>query len=98
MREINLLEAYYKIIKVYDAKKADEMLEMVKKLPIKVIPELQDDGIRKAGYLKSNYKMSLTDSIAVAETIINNGPLVAADHHEIEPIERAEKINVLWFR
>jgi PIN domain nuclease of toxin-antitoxin system len=98
INKINLLEVYYKIIKVYDMKKADEMLEIVKKLPIKVISELQDDVLRKAGYLKSNYKMSLADTIAVAETIINNGSLVTADHHEIEPIERAEKINVRWFR
>jgi hypothetical protein len=59
---------------------------------------LQDNVFRKAGYLKSNYKMSLADSIAVAETIINSGSLVTADHHEIEPIERAEKVNVTWFR
>jgi hypothetical protein len=42
--------------------------------------------------------MSLADSIAVAETIINNGSLVTSDHHEIEPIEKVEKINVTWFR
>jgi PIN domain nuclease of toxin-antitoxin system len=87
-----------KIIKVYDIKKADEMLEIVKKLPIKVISEVQDDVLRKAGYLKSNYKISLADSIAVAETIINKGLLVTSDHHEIEPIEKSEKINVTWFR
>jgi PIN domain nuclease of toxin-antitoxin system len=98
MNKINLLEVYYKMIKVYDIKKADEMLEIVKKLPIKVISELRDDVLRKAGYLKSIYRMSLADSIAVAETIINNGSLVTSDHHEIEPIEKAEKINVTWFR
>jgi hypothetical protein len=27
-----------------------------------------------------------------------NGSLVTADHHEIEPIEIAEKINVTWSR
>jgi hypothetical protein len=40
----------------------------------------------------------LADSIAIAETIINNGSLVTADHHEIEPMEKDEKINVTWFR
>ena len=33
-----------------------------------------------------------------AETILNKGSLVTADHHEIEPVEIAEKINVTWFR
>jgi predicted nucleic acid-binding protein len=98
MNKINLLEVYYKTIKVYDIEKADEMLKIVKKLPIKIISELRDNVFRKAGYLKSTYKMSLADAIAVAETIINSGSLVTADHHEIEPIERSEKINVTWFR
>jgi predicted nucleic acid-binding protein len=98
MNSTNLLEVYYKIIKVYDIKKANEMLEIVKKLPIKIISELRDNVFRKAGYLKSSYKMSLADAIAVAETIMNNGSLVTADHHEIEPIEKDEKINVTWFR
>jgi hypothetical protein len=43
-------------------------------------------------------KLSISDSIAVAESIINRGSLVTADHHEIGPIEVAEKINVTWFR
>jgi predicted nucleic acid-binding protein len=98
MNKTNLLEVYYKIIKAYDINKADEMLEIVKRLPIKIISELRDNIFRKAGYLKSNYKMSLADAIAVAETIINNGSLVTGDHHEIEPVEIAEKINVTWFR
>jgi hypothetical protein len=38
------------------------------------------------------------DAIAVSESIINKGSLVTADHHEIEPIEIAEKINITWFR
>jgi predicted nucleic acid-binding protein len=98
MNKTNLLEVYYKVIKVYDTNKANEMLELVKKLPIKIISKLRDNVFRKAGYLKANYKMSLADAIAVAETIINNGSLVTADHHEIGPIEKDEKIHVTWFR
>jgi len=52
----------------------------------------------EAGKFKSKYKISLADSIAIAESKINNGSLVTADHHEIEPIEKAEKINITWFR
>jgi hypothetical protein len=29
---------------------------------------------------------------------INNGSLITADHHEMELVEMAEKINVTWFR
>jgi len=34
----------------------------------------------------------------LAESIINKSSLATADHHEIEPIETTEKINVTWFR
>jgi len=59
---------------------------------------LTNEVFKEAGRLKSKYKLSLADSIAVAESIINNGSLVTADHHEIGPIEEAEKINITWFR
>jgi len=59
---------------------------------------LKIELFKEAGRLKSTYKLSLADSIAIAESIIDKGSLVTADHHEIEPIEMAEKINVTWFR
>jgi hypothetical protein len=73
-------------------------METVKKMPIEIIAELRDEAFKKAGYLKAKYKISIADSIAIAETIINTGSLITADHHKIEPVETAEKINVTWFR
>jgi predicted nucleic acid-binding protein len=66
-------------------------------MPIKINDKLTNEIFKKAGRLKSKYKLSLADSIAVAESIISKGSLVTADHHEIEPIEKAGK-NVTWFR
>ena len=47
---------------------------------------------------KSLYKISLADSIGLAEAIIVNGCFVTADHHELEIIQEIEKINILWIR
>jgi PIN domain nuclease of toxin-antitoxin system len=98
INKINLLEVYYDVIKAYDDQEADKMLEIVTKMPIEIIVELRDDVFKKAGFLKSKYKISIADSIAIAEAIINKGSLITADHHEIGPVEMAEKINVTWFR
>jgi PIN domain nuclease of toxin-antitoxin system len=76
----------------------EEGAETVKKMPIEIIAELRDEIFKKAGYLKAKYKISIADSIAIAETIINTGSLITADHHEIEPVETAKKINMTWFR
>jgi hypothetical protein len=42
--------------------------------------------------------MSLADSIGLAETMINNGYFVTADHHELEIVQEKEEINIVWIR
>jgi predicted nucleic acid-binding protein len=74
------------------------MLEIVKEMPIEILSELKDSVFKKAGYLKAKYKISLADSIALAESIIKGGSLVTSDHHEFEPIEKLENINITWYR
>jgi len=98
MNKFNLLEVYYKIYKSYGKTQADNLLKTMEQMPITIKDTLTDEIIKEAGRLKSKYKLSLADSIAISESIINKGSLVTADHHEIEPIEIAEKINITWFR
>ena len=98
MNKINLMEVYYDVIKSYNEREADKMLDVVKEMPIEIISELEDNVLKKAGQLKIKYKISLADSVALAETIIINGSLVTSDHHEFEPIEKRETIKINWFR
>jgi predicted nucleic acid-binding protein len=98
MNKINFLEVYYKIYRAYGKKEADKLLETMEQMPITIKDTLTDEIFKEAGRLKSKYKLSLADSIAIAESIISKGSLVTADHHEIEPSQTAERINVTWFR
>jgi len=98
MHKINFLEVYYYIYKKYSEKTALKLLNDVKITPIKINTEITDDILIKAGRLKSLYKMSLADSIGLAETIINNGYFVTADYHELEIIQEKEKIGIVWIR
>ncbi len=98
MNKFNFLEVYYKIYRAYGKTEADNLLKTMEQMPIIIKDTLTNEILKEAGRLKSKYKLSLADSIAIAESIINKGSLVTADHHEIEPIEIAEKINVTWFR
>jgi PIN domain nuclease of toxin-antitoxin system len=98
MNKFNFLEVYYKIYKTYGKIEADNLFKTIEQMPIKINDTLTNEIFKEAGRLKSKYKLSLADSIAVDESIISKGSLVTADHHEIEPIEVAEKINVTWFR
>jgi len=98
MNKLNFLEVYYKIYKAYGKMEADNLFKTIEQMPMTIKDTLTNEVFKEAGRLKSTYKLSLADSIAVAESIINKGSLVTADHHEIEPIETAEKINITWFR
>ena len=98
MHKINFLEVYYDTYKIYGEKKALKLLDDIKITPIKINMEITDDILIKAGRLKSLYKMSLADSIGLAEAIINNGYFVNADHHELEIVQERENINIFWFR
>jgi predicted nucleic acid-binding protein len=98
MNKLNFLEVYYKIYKVYGKTEADNLFKTIEQMPITIKDTLTNEVFKEAGRLKSKYKLSLADSIAIAESIVNKGSLVTADHHEIGPIEIAEKINITWFR
>jgi predicted nucleic acid-binding protein len=98
MNKYNFLEVYYKIHRAYGRLEAEKLFKAMEQMPVKINDTLTDGLFKEAGRLKSKYKISLADSMAIAETIINNGSLVTADQHEIDPIETAEKINVTWFR
>jgi PIN domain nuclease of toxin-antitoxin system len=98
MHNVNLLEVYYDIYKLYDETSAIKFLDEIKNTPIKLVAEVNDDIIINAGRLKRKYKISLADSIGLAETIISNGTFVTSDHHELDKIEKNEKIDFTWIR
>jgi PIN domain nuclease of toxin-antitoxin system len=98
IHKVNFLEVYYYIHKRYDEQTALNLLEDIKIVPIRINTEITDAILIKAGRLKSLYKMSLADSIGLAEAIINSGYFVTADHHELEIVEEKENLNIIWIR
>jgi len=98
MHKVNFLEVYYYIHKRYGEKIALILLKSMTIAPIKIDTVITDDILIRAGRLKSLYKMSLADSIGLAETIVNDGYFVTADHHELEIVQEKENINIIWIR
>ena len=98
MNKVNLLEVYYHIYRIYGEVSALNFLNEIKNSPIRLNAEVTDDIIMNAGRLKKQYKISLADAIGLAETIINNGSFVTADHHELDIIAKNENINFKWIR
>jgi predicted nucleic acid-binding protein len=97
MHEINLLEVYYGF---YHERGKDYAKEKVAEagLFFITIRGLTDSVFIEAGRLKASYKISLADSIALAQASVSGGILLTADHHEFDAVEQGENIKFCWIR
>jgi len=98
MHEINLLEIYYGVYRDESKELAEQTYIKVLNLPIKLVTGLKKNVFQEAGRLKAVYRISLADSIALAEAIIRKIPLVTCDHHEFDPIQDRNELDVFWIR
>jgi predicted nucleic acid-binding protein len=97
INKVNLLEVYYGFYRDQGKAYADNILSNVKQSVV-TVGEFTDDVFAAAGRLKAAYKISLADSIALAEALISGGTLLTADHHEFDAVEGNENIKFLWIR
>ena len=100
MNKINLLEVYYGIYREYGKKAADDMFSEIKNSSVIIKSDISDVVFKETGRFKASYKISLADSIALAETSISGGLLMTSDHHEFDIIEQSEPetTKFLWIR
>jgi predicted nucleic acid-binding protein len=98
MHQINVFEVYYGIYREDGREKADEVYENILNLPVTIIEKLDATVFREAGRLKAVYKISLADSIALAESKIRKAPIVTCDHHEFDVIEKNKELKFYWIR
>ena len=98
IHKINLLEIYYGVYRDDGHETADLVLQTIKKLPVQIISSFSDEVFLEAGSLKAQHKLSLADSIAVAEANIRKARLVTADHHELDTLDELKKFRPYWIR
>jgi PIN domain nuclease of toxin-antitoxin system len=98
MHEVNLLEVYYGVYREEDETLADETYEKVINLPIKIVRGLTKPVFKEAGRLKAKYRVSLADSIALAEAKVKRIPLVTCDHHEFDHLHKTKELDFFWIR
>jgi predicted nucleic acid-binding protein len=98
MNKLNLLEVYYGLFREYGKERADMFFEEVKQSPITINHKISDELFMEAGRLKASHKISLADSIALAEAAISGGVLLTADHREFDAIDKDGTIKFLWIR
>jgi uncharacterized protein len=77
---------------------AEETFEKVTNLPIKIIEGLRITVFKEAGRFKAIYKVSLADSVALAQAKVKGIPLVTCDHHEFDRVQEAKELDFVWIR
>lgn len=93
----NALEiAYDAVRRSGQASSAREVIENIRRLPIEIRWEMDEAMIEIAARFKSQSRISLADSIALAE--VRCAPVATSDHHEFDPIEAAGLVRFLWIR
>ncbi len=97
INRVNLLEVYYGFYHDKGENYAKMIMDGVMR-SIVSISEFDKEVFPVAGRLKASYKISLADSIVLAQAIVSNGVLLTADHHEFDAIEGREDISFQWIR
>lgn len=95
---VNVYEVYYDYLRTLGNAGADEILNDVLKLALKFIEPINQTLIEKAGYFKSNFKLSLADSIMLGLAELKGATVVSSDHHEFDFVEADTKLKFYWIR
>ena len=98
MHRLNLLEVYYDAYRLRGKDQADLMISELSKRPVSINHEITDEIFLEAGRLKATYRISLADSVALAQALVLDARLLTSDHHEFDSIEELEPISFMWIR
>ena len=93
MNVVNLGEVYYRTGRVQGRDQADETLEIVRRLRLKILPAT-DPVVLAAARFKIDHTVSYADAFAVVATLEQNGTLLTGDP-ELLQIQDAVQIEKL---
>jgi PIN domain nuclease of toxin-antitoxin system len=99
LHAVNLLEVHYDMVRTLGDDKANNVLNGIMKLPIKIISSTDLALIKIASYFKVNYRVSLGDSFVLASAKLNSASVVTSDRHEFGVVENKESdLEFHWIR
>jgi predicted nucleic acid-binding protein len=95
---VNLVEVYYGFIQKYGTvEAADEIMRNVDDLPIEIITTISNAAYHETARYKARYSISLADAFLCATAKSLSATIVTKDG-EIESVEQAENLSVLWIK
>ena len=95
LHALHLGEVYYITLREQNQNMADLAYARIKSFPVRYIDIIDDELLRKAGWLKANYPISYADAFAAAMAIIHKSFLLTGDP-EFKKLEKKESISIEW--
>jgi len=87
---INIGEVYYRIAKTKTEEKAEEIMEKIRMLPIKIV-SCKDELVYKAARIKAKYPVAYADAFAIA-TVIDNQAVIISGDPELASVKKIVKV------
>jgi predicted nucleic acid-binding protein len=91
---MNLGEIFYRVCRVAGLKKAEEIIEKIRLLPIRIV-SISDAVVMEAAKIKGKYPISYADAFAVAVALQTGATVVSGDP-EYNVVSKL--IKILWIK
>lgn len=91
---INLGEVFYRLWRVSGMKRAEEILDKIRLLPIQIL-SISDEEVMEAAKIKAKYPISYADAFAVAKALQSGATVVTGDP-EYKKVSKT--IEILWVK
>ena len=98
MHKINLYEVFYDTWKAQNEAAAILFYDTFTNLPVSIIDSISDELMGEAARFKTEYRVSVADSFALAAAKTHGAALVTSDHTEFDPIKEKGDISFFWIR
>jgi ribonuclease VapC len=91
---MNLGEVFYRLCRLTNPKRAEEILADIRMLPLSVI-SISDSSVMEAAKIKGKYPISYADAFAVSAAVRIEAVLVTADP-EYKAVSKM--VEILWIK
>jgi len=91
-------EIYYIFYRRAGFSRAEEVLKDLRGFAIRLQDRISLGLLKEAGRIKASYRLSYADAFAVGLARLRGAQLVSCDHRELEPLEAAGEVMMLWVR
>jgi uncharacterized protein with PIN domain len=96
---VSVCEVYYDLCRRGDTEDADSLASLLTEYGLEIVEALPADLWRTAGKIKAEWRrVSLADCFALALAIREDGTLITSDHHELDPLAKAEVGRIRFIR